>query len=67
MKGKKTFRKKEAAEIKKLIRQKLVADTDTQKRLRTRIRALGFYITDFSKKKGYTVADFEKLTRISTT
>jgi hypothetical protein len=59
MKGKKIFTVVEAEKIKKVIEQKLVSDKDTQKSIRDEIRALGFYITDFSNKKKYTVADFE--------
>jgi len=64
MKGKKTFTRKEADKIKKLISQKLVADTIQQKIIRDEIRSLGFYISDFSTKKKYTVADFETFVTI---
>lgn len=64
MKGKKVFSTVEARKIRTLIRQKLEADPLTQKRIRSQIRALGFYITDFSSKKRYTVADFDQFVTI---
>jgi CTP:phosphocholine cytidylyltransferase-like protein len=64
MKGKNTFTKKEANEIKKLIKEKLVSDEEQQKIIRNRIRALGFYMTDFSTKKKYNVQDFEEAVTI---
>ena len=64
MKGKSTFTKKESEEIKKLIRQKLISDKETQKTIRNKIRAIGCYMTDFSNKKKYTVNDFEKYVTI---
>jgi hypothetical protein len=65
MKGKQIFTMSEANQIKKLIRQKLISDKLTQTKVRNKIRALGFYITDFSNKKGYTVEDFEKAVTIT--
>jgi len=64
MKGKSIFSKGDANKIKKLIKLKLVSDSSTQKELRNEIRALGFYMTDFSNKKKYTVEDFEKYTTV---
>jgi len=64
MKGKSTFTQIEAMAIKKLIEQKQGADKESQKRIRDEIRKLGFYITDFTTKKKYTVEDFEKYTQI---
>ena len=64
MKGKQTFTKTEARKIRALIRQKLVADASTQKRIREEIRALKFFITDFSNKKRYTVEDFDQYATI---
>jgi len=64
MKGKSTFSKTEANKIKKLIELKLVSNAATQKKIRDEIRALGFYMTDFSNKKKFTVEDFEKFTII---
>jgi hypothetical protein len=58
MKGKAIFNQKEADAIKALISQKVVADTTTQKKLRDKIRAIGFYASDFGIGGGYTVEDF---------
>ncbi|HWK03795.1 MAG TPA: hypothetical protein VNS58_09190 [Puia sp.] len=51
MKGKQIFTTAEARKIRQLIQEKLVADIPNQKRIRDEIRALGFYISDFSNKK----------------
>lgn len=40
-----------------------MASTADQKGIRNRIRDLKFYFSDFSKKKGYTVDDFDQLIR----
>lgn len=64
MKGKKTFIRAEAERIKLLINRKVKASKYDQKRIRDEIRATGFYFSDFSSKKGCTVADFDNLIRI---
>ena len=61
MKGKPVFTEFEANQIKKLIRKKLNASRNEQKSIRNKIRSFGFYFSDFSNKKGYTVQDFEDL------
>ncbi len=61
MKGKREFTDYEANQIRKLIRQKLMASKNEQKTIRNRIRSFGFYYSDFSSKKGYTVQDFDNL------
>ncbi len=61
MKGKTEFTKSEANQIRKLINQKLNASKNEQKTIRNKIRNIGFYFSDFSNKKGYTVQDFENL------
>lgn len=58
MKGKSTFTKQEIEAISKLIAEKVVADSSTQKTIRRKIRNLGFYASDFGLGGGYTVADF---------
>lgn len=63
MKGKILFTRAEAEKIKLLINRKVKASKYDQKRIRDEIRAIGFYFSDFSSKKGYTVADFENLIR----
>jgi hypothetical protein len=64
MKGKKTFTTAEARAIRQLIRNKLVAPPAEQKCIRAEIRRLGFFITDFSNKKRYTVEDFDQHVKI---
>ena len=64
MKGKSIFTKKEADEIIALITQKLKASASEQKKIRDKIRKLGFYASDFGIGGGYTVADFKKVAKI---
>lgn len=64
IKGKSTFTQLEANEIIQLIRMKLLADTNTQKGIRNKIRALGFYAQDFGIGGGYTEHDFLKVATI---
>lgn len=64
MKGKSKFTEKEAAEIILLIEKKLVAGKEEQKKIRDEIRALGFYMTDFSNRKKYTTEDFMRVVKI---
>lgn len=64
MKGKTTFSRSEADEICRLIEEKLKADTNGQKRIRDRIRKLGFYASDFGIGGGYTVKDFMRVATI---
>ena len=62
MKGRSTFTKLEASEIRRLLTEKQTADRDTQKRVRGRLRTLGFYISDFSDDiQGFTASDFNRL------
>ncbi len=58
MKGKSSFTQSEANAIIALIRRKVVVDRNEQKRLRDKIRALGFYASDFGIGGGYTEHDF---------
>lgn len=61
-KGKAQFTTKEIEQIFDLVRQKNNADRTIQKRLRNRIRILGFYYSNFSAKKdNYTIDDIKKL------
>lgn len=64
MKGKNMFTQGEAEKIIRLIERKLVAGKEEQKRIRDEIRGLGFYMSDFSNKKKYTVADFKQHVKI---
>ena len=61
MKGKMSFTTKEMEKIIDLIEQKVVASKNEQRNIRNKIRSLGFYFSDFSNKKGYTVDDFKDL------
>ena len=63
MKTKPIFTKAEAAEILKLIEQKLISDSSKQKGIRAKIRNLGFYASDFGLTK-YDVADFKRFAKI---
>jgi hypothetical protein len=65
MKGKSRFTREEANEIIALIRKKLVSDSNGQKRIRDKIRNLGFYASDFGIGGGYTEIDFIRVTKIS--
>lgn len=62
--GKKEFTVDEASRIEKLIIQKLNASSSEQKSIRNKIRALGFYASDFGIGGGYTVADFRRVVKI---
>ena len=64
MKGKSIFTKAEAEKIIALIRLKLKADTNTQKGIRSKIRDLGFYATDFGVGNAYTEHDFLRVVTI---
>lgn len=63
MKGKKVFTKEEDLRIEFLIEQKIGKSQSEQKRIRDEIRNIGFYFSDFSNKKGYTVEDYRELKR----
>jgi len=41
--------------------EKVQGGINEQKRIRNKIRKLGFYITDYTNKKGFTVDDFNDL------
>lgn len=64
MQGKSTFTKQEAQTLRNLIVNKVRSDRNKQKQLRDKMRALGFYITDFDKSnKGFSIEDFERLVK----
>lgn len=63
MKGKREFSEEQAKQIRKLIKQKLLASTNEQKSIRNKIRDIKFFFSDFAEKKGYTVEDFDHLIR----
>lgn len=64
MKGKTSFTKAEAEEIKRLINAKLRADSTEQKGIRNKIRKLGFYASDFGFRDGYTLDQFLSVVKI---
>ncbi len=64
MKGKREFTLAEAAQIEKLIEQKLLTDSVTQRGLRNKIRKLGFYASDFGLRGSYRVLDFRSFVTI---
>lgn len=64
MKGKSAFTQSEANEIIALIRQKLLADTNTQKKIRNKIRTRGFYASDFGIGGGYNENAFINAVKI---
>lgn len=62
MKGRNRFTRKEADQIKILLNQKCKAPSEEQKSYRDDVRAIGFYISDFTNSKsGFTSADFDLL------
>ena len=62
MKGKRVFAQRETETIRQKLREVRRADRDHQRRLRKDLRAMGFYITDFSRSsRGFTAADFDSL------
>ncbi len=64
MKGQKAFTKDQIKKISELIAEKVRAPADRQKAIRSKIRKMGFYYSDFSSEKsGYTVADFDSFIR----
>jgi len=63
MKGKKRFTRSEIEKIKNLTHMKISASSSKQKQIRNKIRSIGFYYSDFSSAKGYTVEDIELLIR----
>ena len=64
MKSKTTYTRAEADEIVDLIRQKLKADPSRQKAIRAKIRARGFWASDFGFRDGYTEKDFLSVVKI---
>ena len=63
MKGKNVFTEDEDLRLESLIEQKQGKSKSEQTKIRNRIRDIGFYYSDFSSKKGYTVEDYRKLKR----
>ena len=61
-----TFTVAEIAEIRRIIREKQTAPADRQKALRTKLRRLGFYISDYSDEPGFVESDVDDLIRRGT-
>lgn len=61
MKGTNVFTKSEINELRELIRQRVKADRSTQKSIRNRMRAIGFYGRDDFDIVDMTVEKFDKL------
>ena len=61
MKGTNVFTKSEINELRELIRQRVKADRSTQKSIRNKMRAIGFYGHDDFDIVDSTVENFDKL------
>lgn len=61
MKGRSTFTSYEINELKRLINRKNSLPSEQQKAIRDQMRDIGFYITDFSPKKGFESKDLDLL------
>lgn len=60
--GRNSFTSDEIDELRRLIREKQTADRSRQKTLRARMRAIGFYISDFAADSaGFVVSDLDNL------
>lgn len=61
MKGKNVFTKQEIEELRELIRQRVKADRNAQKRIRNKMRKIGFYGGDDFGIIDMTIEKFDKL------
>jgi hypothetical protein len=59
--GRSNFTRGELEEIRRLVREKQVADRDRQKSIRARLRAMGFRISDFADRPGFVESDLDEL------
>src|SRR5204863_2756509 len=59
--GRSGFTSDEIEELRRLLREKQTADRSRQKTLRARMRAIGFYISDFADYPGFTASDLDDL------
>lgn len=64
MKGKSVFTRDEADKIIRLIREKVISNQSEQKKIRDKIRKIGFYASDFGIGGGYKVEDFIRVVKI---
>jgi len=64
MAHKKIFKRKEIAEIRELLKEKVRSSRAKKKVVRAKIRKIGFYISDFRNTNGeFTVNDLNLLIR----
>lgn len=62
MGGRTTFSRDEIEELRGHLRELRRADADLQKKIRSRMRQMGFYITDYSHDAdGFTVSDLDEM------
>ncbi len=61
MKGKNAFTEQEIEELRELIRQRVKADSSMQKRIRDKMRAIGFYGRDDFGIVDMTESDLDML------
>lgn len=67
MSGRNEFTDIEIDEIRMGLRELRRADPSRQKTIRSRLRRIGFYITDYSYDgNGFTVSDFDEMLRRGT-
>src|SRR4051795_4824594 len=60
--GRRSFTRAEVEALRRLIREKQTADASRQKTLRSRMRRMDFYISDFAADSGgFVVADLDDL------
>ena len=64
MKGKRKFSRKQAAEIRTLLRKKCRSGRSEQKSIRAQLRRMEFYISDWdNSRRGFTAVDFDDLVK----
>lgn len=62
MSGRREFTDEEIDEIRDALRELRRVDSGRQKTIRSRLRRIGFYITDYSHDAdGFTVSDFDEM------
>ena len=64
MRSERFFTRVDANQIRDLLVKKIGKDKSIQKKRRDKIRSLGFYISDFARKRdGFTREDFDALVK----
>ena len=56
-----SFTAAEISELRKLIREKQTAPADRQKTIRSKMRRMGFHITDYADYPGFVESDLDDL------